>query len=56
MILTRDDTVKILDFGMGTTVDDPDQTRLTSTGSTDPACRLPPCAQTSQPYGFGPGR
>ncbi|MET9145260.1 protein kinase [Streptomyces sp. NPDC004042] len=31
-MLTRDGTVKILDFGMGTVVDDPDQTRLTSTG------------------------
>ncbi|MFJ9885299.1 protein kinase [Streptomyces sp. NPDC091287] len=32
VMLTRDGTVKILDFGMGTIVDDPDQTRLTSTG------------------------
>ncbi|MCF2435338.1 serine/threonine protein kinase [Streptomyces thinghirensis] len=31
-ILTRDGTVKVLDFGMGSVVDDPDQTRLTSTG------------------------
>ncbi|POX60706.1 DEAD/DEAH box helicase [Streptomyces sp. Ru62] len=31
-MLTRDGTVKILDFGMGSVVDDPDQTRLTSTG------------------------
>ncbi|WP_225843868.1 protein kinase domain-containing protein [Streptomyces albus] len=32
VMLTHDGTVKILDFGMGTIVDDPDQTRLTSTG------------------------
>ncbi|MCF3960413.1 protein kinase domain-containing protein [Streptomyces fuscigenes] len=32
VMLTRDGTVKILDFGMGSVVDDPDQTRLTSTG------------------------
>ncbi|MGX1541152.1 protein kinase domain-containing protein [Streptomyces adustus] len=31
-MLTRDGTVKVLDFGMGSIVDDPDQTRLTSTG------------------------
>ncbi|XLE06836.1 protein kinase [Streptomyces sp. Pv4-95] len=31
-MLLRDGTVKILDFGMGSIVDDPDQTRLTSTG------------------------
>ncbi|MFG3199811.1 protein kinase [Streptomyces sp. NPDC048208] len=31
-MLTRDGTVKVLDFGMGSVVDDPDQTRLTSTG------------------------
>ncbi|MER5498552.1 protein kinase [Streptomyces sp. NPDC002561] len=32
VMLTGDGTVKILDFGMGTIVEDPDQTRLTSTG------------------------
>ncbi|MGW2179603.1 protein kinase domain-containing protein [Streptomyces sp. NPDC001732] len=32
VMLTQDGTVKILDFGMGSIVDDPDQTRLTSTG------------------------
>ncbi|MEU5121878.1 protein kinase domain-containing protein [Streptomyces asoensis] len=32
VMLTRDGTVKVLDFGMGSVVDDPDQTRLTSTG------------------------
>ncbi|WP_411573511.1 protein kinase domain-containing protein [Streptomyces fradiae] len=32
VMLTLDGTVKILDFGMGSIVDDPDQTRLTSTG------------------------
>ncbi|MFF1777779.1 protein kinase [Streptomyces virginiae] len=32
VMLTRDGTVKTLDFGMGSIVDDPDQTRLTSTG------------------------
>ncbi|MEV0299615.1 protein kinase domain-containing protein [Streptomyces prasinus] len=32
VMLTGDGTVKILDFGMGSIVDDPDQTRLTSTG------------------------
>jgi ATP-dependent helicase YprA (DUF1998 family)/serine/threonine protein kinase len=32
VMLTRDGTVKVLDFGMGSIVDDPDQTRLTSTG------------------------
>ncbi|SDE07893.1 protein kinase domain-containing protein [Streptomyces prasinopilosus] len=32
VILTGDGTVKVLDFGMGSIVDDPDQTRLTSTG------------------------
>ncbi|MFF8612989.1 protein kinase [Streptomyces sp. NPDC015350] len=32
VMLTRDGTVKILDFGMGSIVDDPDQTRLSSTG------------------------
>ncbi|WP_329133497.1 protein kinase [Streptomyces sp. NBC_01476] len=32
VMLTRDGTLKILDFGMGSIVDDPDQTRLTSTG------------------------
>ncbi|MFF3005983.1 protein kinase [Kitasatospora sp. NPDC057940] len=32
VMLTRDGTVKILDFGMGRIVDDPDQVRLTSTG------------------------
>ncbi|MEW5658790.1 protein kinase [Streptomyces cinereoruber] len=32
VMLTADGTVKILDFGMGSIVDDPDQTRLTSTG------------------------
>ncbi|WP_331452414.1 protein kinase domain-containing protein [Streptomyces sp. SS162] len=32
VMLTGDGTVKILDFGMGSVVDDPDQTRLTSTG------------------------
>ncbi|MET8793219.1 protein kinase [Streptomyces pseudogriseolus] len=32
VMLTGDGTVKVLDFGMGSIVDDPDQTRLTSTG------------------------
>ncbi|WP_327738020.1 protein kinase [Streptomyces nojiriensis] len=32
VMLTREGTVKILDFGMGSIVDDPNQTRLTSTG------------------------
>ncbi|MFE9332994.1 protein kinase [Streptomyces sp. NPDC006925] len=32
VMLTRDGTLKVLDFGMGSIVDDPDQTRLTSTG------------------------
>ncbi|MFB8167440.1 protein kinase [Kitasatospora purpeofusca] len=32
VMLTHDGTVKILDFGMGRIVDDPDQARLTSTG------------------------
>ncbi|MHC5902392.1 protein kinase domain-containing protein [Streptomyces sp. S6] len=32
VMLTRGGTVKVLDFGMGSIVDDPDQTRLTSTG------------------------
>ncbi|GAA1895439.1 DEAD/DEAH box helicase [Streptomyces sodiiphilus] len=32
VMLTRDGTVKVLDFGMGSIVDDPDQTQLTSTG------------------------
>ncbi|MCX5314789.1 protein kinase [Streptomyces sp. NBC_00154] len=32
LMLTRDGTVKILDFGMGRIVDDPDGARLTSTG------------------------
>ncbi|GGU87514.1 RNA helicase [Streptomyces filipinensis] len=32
VMLTRDGTVKILDFGMGSVVGDPEQTRLTSTG------------------------
>ncbi|WP_406516442.1 protein kinase domain-containing protein [Streptomyces sp. NBC_00134] len=32
LMLTRDGTVKILDFGMGRMVDDANQTRLTSTG------------------------
>ncbi|WP_328914379.1 MULTISPECIES: protein kinase domain-containing protein [unclassified Streptomyces] len=32
VMLTQDGTVKVLDFGMGSIVDDPDQTRLTSTG------------------------
>ena len=32
VMLTRDGTVKVLDFGMGSIVDDPDQARLTSTG------------------------
>ncbi|MFI1068543.1 protein kinase [Streptomyces puniciscabiei] len=32
VMLTRGGTVKLLDFGMGSIVDDPDQTRLTSTG------------------------
>ncbi|MFE1359446.1 protein kinase domain-containing protein [Streptomyces harbinensis] len=32
VMLTADGTVKVLDFGMGSVVDDPDQTRLTSTG------------------------
>ncbi|MER6784931.1 protein kinase [Streptomyces sp. NPDC000658] len=32
VMLTGDGTLKILDFGMGSIVDDPDQTRLTSTG------------------------
>ncbi|MET7298820.1 serine/threonine-protein kinase [Embleya sp. NPDC005575] len=32
VMLTGDGTVKVLDFGMGSVVDDPDQTRLTSTG------------------------
>ncbi|MDI3420123.1 protein kinase domain-containing protein [Streptomyces luteolus] len=32
LMLTRDGTVKILDFGMGRIVDDPDSARLTSTG------------------------
>lgn len=32
VMLTDDGTVKVLDFGMGSIVDDPDQTRLTSTG------------------------
>ncbi|MFC8422101.1 protein kinase [Streptomyces sp. NPDC057236] len=32
VMLTGDGTVKILDFGMGSIVDDPDQTRLTGTG------------------------
>ncbi|MGW2696122.1 protein kinase domain-containing protein [Streptomyces sp. NPDC001296] len=32
VMLTRGGTVKVLDFGMGRIVDDPDETRLTSTG------------------------
>jgi serine/threonine protein kinase len=32
VMLTGDGTAKVLDFGMGSVVDDPDQTRLTSTG------------------------
>ncbi|MGA5872400.1 protein kinase domain-containing protein [Streptomyces cinereoruber] len=32
VMLTGDGTVKVLDFGMGSIVDDPDQARLTSTG------------------------
>ncbi|MBQ1091350.1 protein kinase [Streptomyces sp. B93] len=32
VMLTRGGTVKVLDFGMGSIVDDPDQARLTSTG------------------------
>lgn len=32
VMLTQGGTVKVLDFGMGSIVDDPDQTRLTSTG------------------------
>ncbi|MFD8332942.1 protein kinase [Streptomyces solisilvae] len=32
VILTQGGTVKVLDFGMGRIVDDPDETRLTSTG------------------------
>ncbi|MGI5122302.1 protein kinase domain-containing protein [Marinactinospora thermotolerans] len=32
VMLTHDGTLKVLDFGMGSIVDDPDQTRLTSTG------------------------
>jgi serine/threonine protein kinase len=32
VMITRGGTVKVLDFGMGSIVDDPDQTRLTSTG------------------------
>ncbi|NYI03821.1 protein kinase domain-containing protein [Allostreptomyces psammosilenae] len=32
VMLTSNGTVKILDFGMGSVVDDPNQTRLTSTG------------------------
>ncbi|MGV9944050.1 protein kinase domain-containing protein [Streptomyces sp. NPDC003401] len=32
VMLTQGGTVKVLDFGMGCIVDDPDQTRLTSTG------------------------
>ncbi|MET7712977.1 protein kinase [Streptomyces sp. NPDC005407] len=32
VMLTGDGTIKVLDFGMGSIVDDPDQTRLTSTG------------------------
>ncbi|WP_424921216.1 protein kinase domain-containing protein [Streptomyces sp. wa1] len=32
VMLTGDGTLKVLDFGMGSIVDDPDQTRLTSTG------------------------
>ncbi|MFD9540141.1 protein kinase [Streptomyces sp. NPDC060022] len=34
LMLTRDGTVKILDFGVGRIVDDTDRTRLTSTGVT----------------------
>lgn len=32
VMLTEGGTVKVLDFGMGSIIDDPDQTRLTSTG------------------------
>ncbi|ULR54666.1 protein kinase domain-containing protein [Streptomyces deccanensis] len=32
LMLTQGGTVKVLDFGMGRIVDDPDETRLTSTG------------------------
>ncbi|MGV9289336.1 protein kinase domain-containing protein [Streptomyces sp. NPDC003719] len=32
VMLTQGGTVKVLDFGMGSIADDPDQTRLTSTG------------------------
>ncbi|WP_122619053.1 protein kinase [Streptomyces sp. Tu 4128] len=32
VMLTHGGTVKVLDFGMGSIVDDPDQTKLTSTG------------------------
>ncbi|MEV0093685.1 protein kinase [Streptomyces sp. NPDC050738] len=32
VMLTNNGTLKVLDFGMGSIVDDPDQTRLTSTG------------------------
>ncbi|HEX5565724.1 MAG TPA: protein kinase [Streptomyces sp.] len=32
IMLTRGGTVKVLDFGMGRIADDPDDTRLTSTG------------------------
>ncbi len=32
VMLTQGGTVKVLDFGMGSIVDDPDQTKLTSTG------------------------
>lgn len=34
VMLTRDGTVKVLDFGMGLIVDDPDLTKLTSTDTT----------------------
>ncbi|MGW9396323.1 protein kinase domain-containing protein [Streptomyces sp. NPDC055642] len=61
VMLTQGGTVKVLDFGMGSIADDPDQTRLTSTGVSvgtarymaPEQCQAKPVTQAADLYALG---